>query len=417
MKQDKNSKRSFLSRVGAQLCYCKNSVESRLDRCLAFSLSSNSVFLQVIGLIVYQLFFVAVAILIFVLIGRIVPIDNIVESLVRFEYLRAIFEAVKCRDVINVCLSTFIFVDVIWIVRKLTPLFNIRKQEIRITISQIVILIAFGFWLFALLIFTGLNKENNFLMIAILGSVMSWIFQDTVKSVITFLYVRINGMIHIGDWIQIESKEIDGVVKGITLTMVTIENWDTTFTSFPTYLLNSSSLKNLQPMLDGKTYGRRMFLKFTIDSGWINPVSLQNVYKIIDRLDVDDYFKEVQILGKVREATENNTEILNIHLFRRYIHHWLMNNKKVSRHPRMVVRYLEPTENGIPMQIYAFLTDISLEPFEWTQSSIIEHVLESMKWFNLRIYQSASAFDVSNSNIYLSSQEAKYSNYPDERAE
>ena len=62
-------------------------------------------------------------------------------------------------------------------------------------------------------------------------------------------------------------------------------------------------------------------------------------------------------------------------------------------------------------------TEISLEPFEWTQSNIIEHVLESMKWFNLRIYQNASAFDVSNSNIYLSAHEAAYTNYPDERAE
>lgn len=406
-----------MSQIWAQLCYWKNSVASWLNRGLAFSLSSNSVFLQVIGLLGYQLFFIILAIVIFALIGRFVPVREISVFLSRYEYLRVIFEIVKNPDFINVCLSTAIFADVIWIVRKLTPLFNIRKQEIKITISQIVILLAFGLWLFALLIFTGLNKQNNFLTVAILGSVMSWIFQDTVKSVVTFLYVRFNGMIHIGDWIEIESKQIDGVVKGITLTMVTIENWDTTFTSFPTYLLNSSSLKNLQHMLDGKTYGRRLFLKFTIDSGWIRPVTLKDVDQIIDKLDVDNYFKEVQILGKVKEATENNTEILNLHLYRRYIHHWLMNHKKVSRQPRMVVRYLEPTENGIPMQIYAFLTDISLEPFEWTQSGIIEHVLESMKWFDLRIYQNASAFDVSNSNIYLSPKQASYTNYPNERAE
>jgi len=319
--------------------------------------------------------------------------------------------------VINACLSTIIFADVIWIVHKLTPLFNIRKQEIRITISQIIILLSFGVWLFVILIFTGLNKENNFLTIAILGSVMSWIFQDTVKSVVAFLYVRINGMIHIGDWIQLDSKKIDGMVKGITLTMVTVENWDTTLTSFPTYLLHSDSLKNLQPVLDGKTFGRRMFISFTIDSGWIQPVTLENVDQIIDRLDTDNYFKESQIRGKVEEAAAMNKEVLNLHLFRRYIHHWLMNHKKISRQPRMIVRYLEPTGNGIPMQIYAFLTDISLESFEWTQSGIIEHVLESMKWFNLRIYQNASAFDVSNSNIYISPEQANYTNYPNGTAE
>lgn len=413
MKQNKEGIRSLLSRVWAQLCYWKNSVSSWLNRLLAFSLSSNSVFLQVVGLIAYQLFFVVIAILLW----QLIPIGKIADSLSRFEWMRFIVDIAQNRDVINLSVATLVFFDIIWIVRKLTPLFNIRKQEIRITISQIIVLVAFGFWLLALLIFTGLNKENNFLTVAIAGSVMGWIFQDTVKSVVTFLYVRLNGMIHIGDWIQIESKQIDGVVKGITLTMVTIENWDTTFTSFPTYLLNSSSLKNLQPMLAGKTYGRRLFLKFTIDSGWIQAVSLQDAYKIASKLEADRFFKETQIVGRVKAAEEDNTEVLNIHLFRRYIHHWLMNHKKVSRQPRLVVRYLEPTDNGIPLQIYAFLTEISLEPFEWTQSNIIEHVLESMKLFNLRIYQNASAFDVSNSNIYLSAHEAAYTNYPDERAE
>jgi len=417
MSTSEHSFNHYAGKIWAHLCYWKNSISSCLNRGLAFFLSSNSVILQVFGLVGYQLLFVAVLALIIAAIGFILPVHRIVYWLSQFDFLDTIIDFVTNQDVINVCLSTIIFADVIWIVRKLTPLFNLRKQEIKITISQIIILLSFGLWLFALLIFTGLNKENNFLTVAILGSVMSWIFQDTVKSVVAFLYVRINGMIHIGDWIQLDSKKIDGTVKGITLTMVTIENWDTTLTSFPTYLLHSDSFKNLQPMLDAKTFGRRMFISFTIDSGWIQPVKSSDIENIVSRLDVDDYFKETQIIDKVRDAEEHNKEVMNIHLFRRYIHHWLMNHKKISRQPRMVVRYLEPTENGIPMQIYAFLTDISLEPFEWTQSSIIEHVLESMKWFNLRIYQNASAFDVSNSNIYLAPQQANYTNYPDGTAE
>lgn len=406
-----------MNRLWALLCYWKNSVSSWLVKFLAFFLSSNSVTVQVFGLICYQLFFVLLAVLVIVLIRCCLPVHEIVDALSQFEYLRGILDFIQNPNVIKVCLSTIIFADVIWIVHKLTPLFNIRKQEIRITISQIVILLAFGLWLCAMLIFSGLNTQNNFLTIAIMGSVLSWIFQDTVKSVVVFLYVRFNGMIHIGDWIQLDSKKIDGMVKGITLTMVTVENWDTTLTSFPTYLLHSDSLKNLQPMLDGKTFGRRMFISFTIDSGWIQPVTQEDVDLIIDKLDVDNYFKETQIRKRVEDATARNKEVLNLHLFRRYIHHWLMNHNKISRQPRMIVRYLEPTENGIPMQIYAYLTDISLETFEWTQSSVVEHVLESMKWFNLRIYQNASAFDVSNSNVYLSPKQANYSNYHNGTAE
>ena len=91
-----------------------------------------------------------------------------------------------------------------------------------------------------------------------------------------------------------------------------------------------------------------------------------------------------------------------------------MNHHKVCRRPRLVVRYLQPSENGLPMQVYAYLTDISLEPFEWTQAGIVEHILESMRWFNLRLYQNASAFDVSNSNIFLAPETAQYKNSFDE---
>ena len=311
-------------------------------------------------------------------------------------------------------LCTLILGEIIWIVHKLTPLFSIRRQEIRITVSQICILVALGGWLSAVIIIFELDQVKDMLVIAAAGTLISWIFQDTIKSVVAFIYVRINGMIHIDDWIKIDSKKIDGMVKRITLTMVTVENWDTTETSFPTYMLHSDSFTNLQSMLLGKTHGRRMLMSFTIDSGWIQPLTVDEARAIAKKLDTDDHFKESEFIDAIRKANAGNRQILNIHLFRLYLFHWLMNHKKVCRRPRLVVRYLEPTDNGVPLQVYAYLTEISLEPFEWTQSAIIEHILESMKWFNLRLYQNASAFDVSNSNIYLSKETAQYKNECDE---
>lgn len=317
-------------------------------------------------------------------------------------------------------ISCLIFFEIVWIVRKLTPIFSLRRQEIRITVSQICILVAFGLWLMSVILILKIDDAVNLedrkyvIILAAVGTLLTWIFQDTIKSVVAFLYVRLNGMIHIGDWIKVDSKGIDGMVKSITLTMVTIENWDTTETSFPTYVLHSGSFTNLQNMLDGRTHGRRMLMNFTIDTGWIQPVTVAEAEAISRKLDTDDYFKESAFVKSVRDAKEAGATILNIHLFRLYIFHWLMNHGKVCRRPRLVVRYLEPTENGLPLQVYAYLTDISLEPFEWTQAGIIEHILESMKWFNLRIYQNASAFDVSNSNVYIAAETAKYKNVCDE---
>lgn len=392
--------------------YCWNILRLSLKRFLSRALSSKHWITQVFFYILYQIIFILPFLFIAWCWQYVAP-----ES---YEMTVAWIQSRIDHKFICFVISSLLLVEVIWIVKVLTPIFSIRRQEIKITISQICILVAFGLWLVSIVFILGIDNAINLedkrytLAIAIVGALLSWIFQDTIKSVVAFFYVRLNGMINIGDWIKIDSKGIDGIVKSITLTMVTIENWDTTETSFPTYILHSDSFTNLQCMLDGKTHGRRMLKTFTIDTGWIQPISIDEAEAIAKKLDIDDYFKESEFINAVNKAKIANKQVLNIHAFRLYIYHWLMNHTKICRRPRLVVRYLDPSENGLPLQIYAYLTDTSLEPFEWTQAKIIEHILESMKWFNLRLFQNASAFDVSNSNIYLASQAAKYKNECDE---
>lgn len=308
-------------------------------------------------------------------------------------------------------IPTLIFFEVVFIVRKLSPIFSLRRQELSITWSQICILIAFLGWLISVLIITGLDQKKDLLTIAVAGCILGWVFQDTVKNVVAFLYLRFNDLIHIGDWIIVESRHIDGMVKFVNLTTVTIENWDTTTSSFPIFILYSEPFKNLQSMLDRKTHGRRMFMSFVLDSGWVQPLTLPEAENIVKKIETDQHFKDTQILEVVREAFHNDKEVLNLSLFRHYVHHWLMNNKKFSRAPRLIVRYLEPTEFGIPMQIYGYIVDVSLESFEWVQSETIEHLLQVMTYFNLRLYQSPSGFDASNSNIYLAPESTPYKNF------
>ena len=85
-----------------------------------------------------------------------------------------------------------------------------------------------------------------------------------------------------------------------------------------------------------------------------------------------------------------------------------MHNAHISHEPRLIVRWLEQVPEGMPLQIYAFITDSSLAPFEWQQSQIIEHVIKAMGWFDLQLYQNPSGYDASNSNIYLTQQTANY---------
>lgn len=295
----------------------------------------------------------------------------------------------------------------VWqIVRTLTPIYCLRKEESRITWSQIFLLVSFGGWLLVLIKILGINKESpSFIIISAFGAVLGWIFQDTIKSVAAFFYLRANDLLKIGDLIEVSSRGIDGFVKGISLTTVIVENWDTTTTAFPTYILHSENFKNYQKMLDGKTHGRRMLKTFIIDTGWIHTMSKEEQEKLknIDNLD-----KEKQEFLDWFIRKNNGRSMLNIELFRQYVYHWLMHHPRISHEPRLIVRWMEQRPEGLPLQVFAYTTDRELAAFEWQQSQIMEHIIEAMAWFNLQLYQSPSGYNASNGNITMVEKSADY---------
>lgn len=307
----------------------------------------------------------------------------------------------------EVLTATFILSVVIYVVRKLNPIYCISKKESRITISQITLLLSLGLWLIVVIFRVNSSNYPNFsIAISVISAILSWIFQDTIKSVVAFFHLRANDLLHIDDWIEVKSHGIDGIVKKVSLTTVTIENWDTTTSAFPVNLLHSSHFMNKQKMMEGKTFGRQMLKSFIIDTGWIHTITeeeLEDIRRIVEGIDGEkkDFF-ELFIKEKAKSG------VLNIELFRLYIYHWLMHHPHISHEPRLIVRWLEQVPEGLPLQIYAFISDSSLAPFEWQQSQIMEHVIESMAWFNIQLYQSASGYDASNSNITIVKEEATY---------
>ena len=294
-----------------------------------------------------------------------------------------------------------LFLWCVWFVTKtLNKIFSLRRQETYITWSQISLLSAFGLWIVVIVSCINFQKDNptDTVVITVFGAVLGWIFQDTIKSVAAFFYLRANGLLQIGDLITVPAKGIEGFVRTISLTTVTIENWDTTTSAFPTYILHTEHFKNSQRMMEGKTLGRLMKKTFVIDSGWIHPLTNNDVKRLRNELDVENFFIEKEVkCGK-----------LNIEVFRLYLYHWLMNNPNVSQQPRLIVRWLEQTSDGLPLQLFVYLTDTMFDAFEWQQSKVMEHVIKAMGWFDLQLYQNPSGYDASNSNIYLTQQTANY---------
>ena len=284
-------------------------------------------------------------------------------------------------------LLTLLMILVIGVCNTMTNIYSLRKNETGITWCQIMILIFVGIWLIGLLCIIKIQKESGyFIIFGVLGTLMTWIFQDTIKGVVAFVHLRLNHLLYIDDWIQVPKLNVDGEVKRITLTTVTIYNWDTTTSSIPTSVLHNDHFINLQRMTDGKTYGRQMLKTFILDTGGFHPLTAEEIESLKQKKEVKAYLLDEDF--KVGE--------LNAHLFRLYVFHWLMNHPYVSQEPRLVVRWLEQKETGLPLQIYGFIMEGGVLAYEWQQSQIIEHIVEALDWFGLQLYQRPSSHDVSN---------------------
>lgn len=288
-----------------------------------------------------------------------------------------------------------------YVVTNLNKVFSLRRQETRITVSQIILLVVFGICTATAIWALNITKDSNsYVIISSLGVILGWIFQDTIKSVVAFFYLRANGLLHVGDWIELESKGVNGIVRSITLTTVQLENWDTTTSAFPIYLLHAEHFKNKQRMLEGRTHGRLMQRTLLIDVGWVRQMSEDDKGYLYDHLPTDEGYRFEMIHG----------DGSNLQFFRQYVHHYLMQHAHVCQLPRLFVGWRDQTAEGITLQIYAFLTDTAWDAFEWEQSSIMEHIISVLPMFHLRLYQRPSGYDAHHTSVCFTHTEADYRN-------
>lgn len=316
---------------------------------------------------------------------------------------------------LNFLFLNFLTCVILKMCRRLADVLNLRKEETRVTWCYVTILAVIGLWVIAFILIFNVNEHGRIATaIAIIGSMMGWIFQEKIKGVVAFLHLRSHHLLNVGDWIQIDKLGVDGTVQRMTLTSVTIYNWDTTTSIIPTSALQSEHFINLQNMMKGKTYGRRMFKTFVLDTGWFRTLTEDEINylqkKIDSRNEIEFNSNEQKHDSPLMNlsADEIKEGVLNAQLYRLYIYHWLMNNKHVSQQPHLIVRWMDQKDSGMPLQVYAFIVDSSLAAFDWQESQIIEHIIKSMDWFGLRLYQSPSSYDVSNSNVYLTKESASY---------
>lgn len=258
---------------------------------------------------------------------------------------------------------------------------------------QVVKIILF---LFAgIFIISAINDTSPTTLLTGLGAmaaVLMFVFKDTILGLVASIQLSVNDMLRPGDWIEMPSRKADGTVLDISLTTIKVQNWDKTITTIPTYSLVADSFTNWRGMEESE--GRRLKRAINIDMKSVKFYSDQMLEKlsknpiIAKNFDVKKYISEAQL----SDAPEHRT-ITNAGVFRAYLEAYLKNSPIIHDTMTQLVHYLQPTENGIPVEIVAFSKEKAGKPFEILQSEIFDHILAILPEFELRVFQRPTGDD------------------------
>ncbi len=258
-----------------------------------------------------------------------------------------------------------------------------------VQIIKIVLYVLTGLVIVAYIM--GTKVSNILISLGTMSAIIILVFQDIIKGFVGGMQLGVNDMLRIGDWIVIGPA--DGTVTEINLTTVKVQNWDNTITTVPTYNLVSNPFTNWRGMDESE--GRRIARTINIDVNTVRYCTPEMLEKYKRYALVKDYIEqreeEIDEYNKANhiDTSEvmNGRQQTNLGIFRAYIKAYINNNPKLNHNLTMMVRQMQPTEFGVPLQIYAFSSDKEWIKYEEIQSDIFDHVISAAPMFDLKIYQ------------------------------
>ncbi|MFT3738235.1 MAG: mechanosensitive ion channel [Breznakibacter sp.] len=267
---------------------------------------------------------------------------------------------------------------------------NAKERPIKGYIQVAHIIVWFIGVLIAISILFEVELTAVFASLGAVAAVLLLIFKDTILGLVAGIQLSANKLVKIGDWISMPSHNADGTVIEITLNTVKVLNGDKTIASIPTYNLVSGSFLNFKGLEE--TGARRIKRFINID---VNTVRFCDDQMLDNVKDLPHMENVLENIGNIDTHQINALDHrpTNLGLFMRYLEAYLNVHPKVRQDLTLVVRQLQPTENGIPVEIYAYSTDIALPLFESVQAGIFNHVFAVVEKFDLRIFQTPSGYD------------------------
>lgn len=280
----------------------------------------------------------------------------------------------------------------------------------------------------SILVVAALIDKSPVILLSGLGAmaaVVLLVFQDTLLSLVASVQISSNDIIRVGDWVEMPNLNADGDVIDIALHQVKVQNFDKTITFIPTKRFISDPFKNWRGMQEAG--GRRIKRSFFLDQQSIHFLTseerdklrrfrLLNDYLSNKQKEIDEWNEELKDAGK---EPVNTRRISNIGTFRAYVLQYLKSNPFVHQDMTLMVRQLNPTADGVPLEIYCFTTTTKWAEYESIQSDIFDHLFAIVSEFGLRVFQHPSGVDMrSLSESFIAQKESeKLEEKPEEKQE
>lgn len=301
----------------------------------------------------------------------------------------------------------YIIAIIIWsvnsVVSSLVRIFStvdVLKDKPLTSYSQLIKIIVF--LIGGVLIFSMLLGQSPLAFLGAMGAataVILLIFKDAILGFVASIQMSVYDMIRVGDWVSMPKYDADGDVIAINLTTVMVQNWDKTITTIPAHAFLADSFKNWRGMSDsgGRRIKRALHIKIS-SIRFCDEELIRNFKKIhllkdfIERRqkEIDDYNKNNDVDESV---LINGRRMTNVGVFRNYARNFLAANPKLNQEMTLMVRQLDPTEKGLPLEIYCFSSDKNWVNYEGIISDIFDHLLAAIPAFDLEIFEAPTGKD------------------------
>lgn len=283
-------------------------------------------------------------------------------------------------------------------------LFERTKQGAQVPLKGFVQAVKLvGFVIAGIFIISVIFSKTPVYFLSSLGAltaVLLLIFKDAILGFVAGIQISVNQMVRVGDWIEVPKAQADGDVIDVSLTTVKVRNWDKTITTVPTYTLISDSFINWRGMQESG--GRRIKRALYIDMQTVRFADQAMLVRWRKMALLQPYLerKEAELAAENVTATSeagvpgNRRNLTNLGTFRAYVAAYLHAHPQIHREMTFLVRQLQPTDRGLPLELYVFSSDINWANYEGIQADIFDHLLALMPEFELRVFQSPSGHDL-----------------------